>query len=302
MLCIIISSVVISFSALVIRNIEVAGPVQVNFYRAIALFGVISVFLLLRFRQQTFSVIYNIGVLGCVGGIFLGLAGIAFLQALAYTTVANTLFILGAIPFFAALLARILLKEKLARITLLTMLVAALGLAVMVAGESIEGSAIGNGFAMTTALLFALYAVILRGKRKTDMLPTLLVSALFIIIISLIMQANDLVISLHDMVLSFFLGGILSGVGNFLFIYASRHLATAEITLFMLLEFSLGPLWVWLFLNEEPSKWSLIGGVVVIFAVALRAVHELIKRNDLVKRNELVKLNENREKLKPNVL
>jgi len=58
---------------------------------------------------------------------------------MALTTVANTLFILGAIPFFAALLARVFLKEKLRRATLATMAVAALGLGVMVA----EGVALG---------------------------------------------------------------------------------------------------------------------------------------------------------------
>ena len=66
---------------------------------------------------------------------------------------------------------------------------------------------------------------------------------------------------------------------NALFIAASRHLVAAELTLFMLLEFALGPVWVWIFINEVPTEWTIIGGVIVISAVILRALFEL--RRDL---------------------
>ena len=235
----VVSSVVISFGGLIMRSMEAALPWQINFYRSVALFGFVSVLILLRFRRESFSVIGNIGALGCLAGVFLGCAGMAFMQALARTTVANALFILGAIPFFAALFARILLKEKLTRATLVTMLVAATGLAVMVFEGIAIGLGAGNGFALLTAVLFALYAVILRSRRQREMLPTLLISAMIIIVVSALVQVDDLVVSSHDLILSLIWGGLLSGVANWLFIYASRHLAAAEVTLFMLLEFAL---------------------------------------------------------------
>ena len=276
MLMMVLSSVVISFGGLIIRSMEAALPWQINFHRSVALFGMVSVFLLLRYRGRAISAVGNIGALGCLAGVLLGLAGMAFLQALTETTVANTLFILGAIPFFAAFLARVLLKEKLTRATLLTMLAAAAGLSVMVFEGITMGLAAGNAFALATALLFALYTVILRSKRQKEMLPTLLISAVFIIIVSAIVQAGDLTISPHDLLLSFIWGGLLSGVAHWLFIYASRHLAAAEVTLFMMLEFTLGPLWVWLVINERPSLWTIIGGAMILLAVAVRAVMELM--------------------------
>ena len=276
MVFMVVSSVVISFGGLIIRSMESALPWQINFYRSVALLGVVSVFILLRYRRQSIATIGNIGALGCLAGVVLGLAGMAFLQALTKTTVANTMFILGAIPFFAALLARVLLKEKLSGATLLTMLVAAAGLAVMVFEGITTGSAAGNIFALLTALLFASYTVILRSRRQKEMLPALLISSVVIIVVSLIVQAGDLAISLRDVVLSFVWGGLLSGVANWLFIYASRHLAAAEVTLFMLLEFALAPLWVWLVINEQPSLWTIIGGLLIILAVAVRAVLELM--------------------------
>ncbi|GIS88096.1 MAG: hypothetical protein CM1200mP18_08060 [Gammaproteobacteria bacterium] len=38
----------------------------------------------------------------------------------------------------------------------------------------------------------------------------------------------------------------------------------------MLLEFALGPVWVWLFMNEIPSRWTLLGGSLVGVAVITR--------------------------------
>ena len=47
----------------------------------------------------------------------------------------------------------------------------------------------------------------------------------------------------------------------------------------MLLEFALGPIWVWLFIDEIPTRWTLIGGAVVITAVAVRATLELMHKS-----------------------
>ena len=47
----------------------------------------------------------------------------------------------------------------------------------------------------------------------------------------------------------------------------------------MLLEFALGPVWVWLFVDEVPSRWTLIGGAIIIAAVAVRAILELINHS-----------------------
>jgi drug/metabolite transporter (DMT)-like permease len=41
------------------------------------------------------------------------------------------------------------------------------------------------------------------------------------------------------------------------------------------LEFALGPVWVWLFVNEVPSRWTLLGGSLVVVAVITRALVEL---------------------------
>ncbi|MCK4869419.1 MAG: DMT family transporter [Alphaproteobacteria bacterium] len=279
-----VSSVVISFGGLVIRAMEDADALQINFYRSLALVTAIMTILIFQHRGNTIAHVRKIGRAGLLGGFLLGAAGICFLQSLTHTTVANTLFTLSAIPFITAALAWLVLGERLRRATLVTMVGAAAGIFVMMAEGVGAGSAYGNAMALVTACGFSGFAVIVRRYRGIDMLPTLLVSGAFIAAVSLIARWDDLGISLHDLLLCILWGGVLSGIANWLFIVASRHLVAAEVTLFMLLEFALGPLWVWLFVGETPTGWTLAGGVTVIAAVAIRAAFELKRGQPPLKR------------------
>ncbi len=281
------SSIAISFGGLIIRNIEGADTWQINFYRALALIVAITLILLVHHRRRTVASIRGIGRAGLIGGGLLAVAGIAFLQALTLTTVANTLFVLSAIPFITAGLAWLFLKERLERATLITMAVAATGIFVMVVEGFGIGSAYGNGMALITAFSFSSFAVIVRRNRQIDMLPTLLVSGGIIALVALILRLDDLGISLRDLLLCFLWGGVLSGFANWTFIVASRHLVAAEVTLFMLLEFALGPTWVWLFIGETPTGWTLVGGALVITSVALRASWELRRSRRKLRRGRL---------------
>lgn len=271
----VVSSVQISFGGLILRTIEQADSWQINFYRALALVTAVSLLLLVQHGRGAIGHVRKIGRAGLIGGAMLAVAGIAFVQALTHTTVANTLFTMGAIPFITAVLARVFLKESLRRATLLTMLLAAAGVFAMMAEGIGIGSGYGNAMALVTAICFASFAVIVRHNRRVDMLPTILVSAAIIALVSLAVRLDDLGITLRDLLLCVLWGGLLSGVANWMFIVASRHLVAAEVTLFMLLEFSLGPVWVWLFVGEVPSDWTIVGGLLVIAAVALRAGLEL---------------------------
>jgi len=278
MLIMMAGSIAISFGGLVQRNIEIADAWQTIFYRSLGMLIGMVFIIAVQYRGRVLSTVTGVGQLGLLGGALLSVAGITFIQALTHTTIANALFILGAIPFFAALFARLFLGEKLRRTTMFTMLGAAAGLGIMVVQGINAGSGFGNAMALVTAVSFALYAIIVRYKRQTEMLPVMLISSTIVIPVTLLVKSGDMVIPLRDILLCLFWGGCLSGFVNWAFIVASRHLAAAEVTLIMLLEFALGPLWVWMFIGETPTLWTVLGGCLIIMAVALRAIFELINK------------------------
>ena len=276
-LLMIASSVVISFSGLIVRILEV-GPLVMNFYRGMFLMCAVMVLLVVRYRGATIVRVISVGWSGIIAGIMLAAAAITFLQSLTHTTVANTLFVLAAIPFVTTGLAWIFLKERPNSATLITMVIAFAGIVIMIGEGFTIGAAYGNVMALLTTLSFSIYAVLVRRNRQVDMLPAILISTLIIMVVVALMRQGELEISRQDLWLCLLWGGVMSGFTSACFIVASRHIVAAELTIFMLLEFALGPVWVWLFVNESPSRWTLVGGALVICAVLGRSFAEFRSR------------------------
>ena len=82
----------------------------------------------------------------------------------------------------------------------------------------------------------------------------------------------SLYISLNDLLLCFLLGGIMSGFVNCCFVFATKHLIAAEATLFFFIEIGLAPIWVWLFTNELIYVNTLVGGLIILTSLLVRAL------------------------------
>ena len=61
---------------------------------------------------------------------------------------------------------------------------------------------------------------------------------------------------------------------SFVFIsIAPQYISSPQIGIFFLLETALGPLWVWLFIAEEPTINTLIGGAVIILIILCHSLY-----------------------------
>jgi drug/metabolite transporter (DMT)-like permease len=279
MILMLIGSTIISLSGLAIRNIETADHWQINFYRSISFGLAILLVLFFRYGKKGPLKLKGIGFSGVLAAVLLGGASIFFLLSITNTTVAATTFTLSSIPFLTAIMAWLFLGERIGKSTFFTMLIAIVGICLIFVQGLGSGTFYGNFMAFLCAIGFSSYAVIIRQNRGLEMLPTLILSNLIIIFVALIFTWENLLISWNDLLLCFVLGGLLSATVNTLFIIAAKHLFAAELTLFMLLEFTLGPIWVWIFMDETPTRWTLVGGSIVILAVVLKSLSELRKVN-----------------------
>ena len=107
-----------STAGVLIRLLESASIWQVVFYRASAFGLAILLAIVVQKRAETGRAFADIGRFGLIGAA--GLAGgiVFVVWAQFHTTIANVVFILGALPFLSALLARILLQEQVRGLTL----------------------------------------------------------------------------------------------------------------------------------------------------------------------------------------
>ena len=107
------------------------------------------------------------------------------------------------------------------------------------------------------------------------MLPTNIVSGILVIIVSFVVTLGNMKVPIQEILLCLLWGGVLSAFVNSVFIFSTKYLLASEATFFMLLEFSLGPFWVWIFLNETISQETFYGGIIVMVSVAVYSFLEI---------------------------
>jgi drug/metabolite transporter (DMT)-like permease len=193
----------------------------------------------------------------------------SFIVALNHTTVANVLFMQAVAPIAAALIAWIGLRESVSRRTAVAMVVALAGVGVMVGGPG-AGRGLGLALSVVMTVAFALAVVITRHRRDISMAPAICLSQV-LVLLAAAPFAEPGTVAARDLSLMLVLGAGQIGLGLALLTIGARLISAAEVALITLLEIVLGPLWVWLAYSERPSTATLVGGGVVVVAVAMQA-------------------------------
>lgn len=273
------SSLLISINGFMLRSIETANEWQVIFGRQIFFTPVILVVLAIRYRGFLTRMFIDAGWVGLAAGVCLGLANPTVILAMVHTTVANALFTLSASPLITAVLAWVILRERLSRTTLIAIVFAMAGIGLMVADGLGGGTILGNLLALLCAFFFSLFVIFLRLGKDRNMLPSSVIGGAVGALVGLAGADWDYHLTLHDGLLCLVWGGGIVTVVHFLFIQGSRYVPGAEIMLITLIEFILGPMWVWIGFGERPSTMALLGGGLVLAAVAGRAIAMMQKSN-----------------------
>jgi len=219
-------------------------------------------------RGQVLRGFKSIGGAGIAVALCVAIASGSFIGALNHASVARVLFILAVAPVLAALLARATLGEPISRRTALAMVLALSGVAVML-GAPGEASLTGDGLAFVAALAFSAMIVITRWRHEVSMAPATCLSQA-ILVAAFLPFATPGEISGDDLAWLAALGIGQIGLGFALLTVGARLIPAAQVGLITLLEVVLGPVWVWLALDERPGTLTLVGGTIVIAAIVLQ--------------------------------
>ena len=267
----------LSFGGLIVKSFQGANLWQILFWRSIFFILVVSIFLILTYRKKVFTAFINSGIPGLVGGLVLSTGFCGYVFAMYNTTVANTNFIIQTQTIFLAIFGYLFLKEKISKLTLVSISLAISGIILMVGTSLSPGQMSGNIAAFIMPISFAILILIIRKYPNVDMVPLQLVAGIIAMTIGY-MIAGKIIISYYDIYLGFLAGFFQLGFGFILITIGARRTPSALVGIIMLTEAVLGPLWAWLFINEQPPAMVLIGGCVVIIAVLLQFL-PLLKKN-----------------------
>ena len=203
------------------------------------------------------------------------LASFMFVYAVKTTTAANASFLGSITPLAAVVLARLVLGERLSRVTLGAIVVASLGLVVTVFGDLHAGNMTGNAAALLASVGFAIYTISVRSNPDRDWAPVLSgYAAMMIVLCSVITLAHGKTLfpPAKDMSLALSHGAIFIVVGTTLFNHGSKLVPAVPMTIFAQTEMVFVPLWVFLVLGDAPKAATVVGGAIIFTAVVGKAL------------------------------
>ncbi|MCP3689190.1 MAG: DMT family transporter [Gammaproteobacteria bacterium] len=258
-----------------IRSIEAANVWQILCYRSFSLSIFLFVVISLRTNNKPVVTIKRSGLAGVIGGLGLVVAFAGGIYAIQTTTVANAMFLFASAPFLAAVFGWILLREKVRKATWFASIFAIIGIAIMVIDGISLGRMLGNVMAMLSALGFAVFTIALRWRKLEDMLPAVFLAGIFAVVISTavcLTKGYSLQLSVNDASIAIAMGVFQVGAGLTIYTIGSKVVPAVELTLLSMTEVLLGPVWVWLFVGETVSTYTLLGGAILLLAIAGNAL------------------------------
>lgn len=239
------------------------------FWRGLLLGIAMTLFLLARYRgrpREIFNRLKHRPQL-IVAFVFAG-SSVGWVTAITLTSVANTLFIVAGAPLFAAIFARVFLGERVPARTIVAILIAIAAMGMIFAEGLGRGDLVGNLAALATALTWAGMLVFLSHVQIEDPGPAMALSGYLVAAVALFVAPTVAIVTLDILWLGL-LGFVILPISFFMIMLGPRHLPAPEISLIMLLEAVLGPIWAWWFISQAPSNLSLIGGIVIIGTLAI---------------------------------
>jgi drug/metabolite transporter (DMT)-like permease len=249
------------------RELSVDVPTQLAGRAFFAVVGLLA-YTAVAERGAIVRAFRAIGRAGLAIAALMAISSGSFFIALNHAPVASILFMQALAPILAAALG-MLLGETVSRRTWTAMAVAIGGVALMVGGPG-RPSLLGFFLSVLMTVSFAATLVITRHQREVSMAPATCLSQVVVFALA-IPFASPGSAGGRDLPLLAALGIGQIGLGLVFLTIGGRLIPAAEVALITLLEVVLGPLWVWIFLSEQPGVTTLVGGAIVLGAVVLQA-------------------------------
>ena len=199
----------------------------------------------------------------------------ATLFSLAISIAPVTVVLIGVatVPIFAAILSRIILGEALSKLTIITAVLVMIGLFISVLGQenseiglgatTLLGAALGLGVAFSLAMNFT----IIRKDKDVPFVLAIAIGAFMAAGLGALCSEALYWPPLGNIAAIALTGIIILPVSFVTLSYAARFVSSSTVSLIMLLETVLGPLWVWWGIGEVPTDSMLVGGAIVVICL-----------------------------------
>ena len=256
-----------------LSNLDTWGLV---FYRGIIPFFTVFFGMLLIYKLNFFKILFNSGIHGIIYIATFSITNITFVVSIQNTNVANTLVMIATAPMLSAILGAIFLKEPPDRKTLFSIIITFFAIIYIFFDSLKVGNLYGDVLGFITAFGLALGAITIRSAKTKNLVPAAVVGKLFVASFALFFIESFVLID-RDLFIVPLMCILCVAIPFVLVTIAPRFITAAEVNLFFLLETIIGPIWVWVIINEQPSIETLQGGAIIVITLAIHSFLKLRK-------------------------
>lgn len=261
-LLVIAAALLWSTGGVAIKSVD-AGPLVISFYRSSV--AAVVLFAFMRPKVPKFTP-------GFAAAVFSYAACLTtFVMATKWTTAANAIFIQYTGVFWVMLLSPLVLREPLHRRDLIAVAVAFAGMGLFFVDEFDPQGWKGILAAVASSLFFAGLILFLRLERDASAEAAVSWGNVLVALALLPLVAGDLRVDGRSFLFLVFLGVFQIGLAYVFFVRGLRSVSATQASLTGMIEPVMNPIWVFLALGERPAATALLGGLIVLAAVAVRA-------------------------------
>ena len=256
-----------------LSNIETWGML---FYRGAIPFVVVLIGLLFFYKSKFLKALLGIGYPGIFYVLSFSICNITFIISIQNTNVANTLIMIAMAPMISAILGAMFLKEMPNKNTWVAIFITFFSVLYIFKDSVKLGNFYGDIFGLITAFGLASNAVLARYAKDRDLVPSAVLGKLCVAIFAFFFVDSFSLVE-KDLIYVPLMCVMCVAIPFVLVTIAPRFIQAEEVNLFFLLETIIGPIWVWMIINERPNVEVIQGGVVIILTIAIHSYLKLKK-------------------------
>lgn len=206
--------------------------------------------------------------------VFMAISNIFFISAIKNTDVANVVIILSISPLLASLFNFLFYRKKPSKSIYVASFFIFIGLYIIFKDQLSLGNLDGNIYAVICAILFSVSFVFLERHKDVNRVALTAISGLILAGLTFVMLGS-LVIDMRTLLILMVMGLLITPLSRVMIGNGTKYISASEVSLLMIIETIMAPIWVWMFLNEIPSEHTFIGGSIILTTLILNSLYKL---------------------------
>jgi DME family drug/metabolite transporter len=196
---------------------------------------------------------------------------ILFVSATKLTTAANAIFLQYTAPIYVLIFEPLINKTKYEKANIITIIICFIGMSLFFVGRLSPGDKWGNILGLLSGIALAAFLLGMRKNKKEFQFSSIFYGNIFVSLFCINSLFGALDLSTSNILMVSFLGIFQIGIAYAIFSYGLIRVYAIEASLIAMIEPVLNPVWVFLGYGEVPSIMAIIGGIIIIAAIAARA-------------------------------